>query len=211
VTSVRSRGRRCLVTVSVGLLCLGGVTGCADERGVQKADPSVDAATLGLSGPWADDFARALAAHPSPYEREILADGRVTSAELEDAHSHVERCLRDSGLTIEYFPDGGFQTGAVDGKYPDDFFERSDPVLRACEKRYDEYVTMLFQETRRNPEKRDEAEITVACLRKAGVVGKDYSERQWRKEDESGEYSFPGLDPRAQQCRLDPLGLWRQG
>jgi len=169
-----------------------------------------DGASLQSAGPWKADFREALRGGVSRYEAAILEDGRVTSAELEDAHAHVQRCLSTSGLHIAYDPDGGFALESVDGKYPDDFFERSDPVLRACEKRYDEYVTMLFQETRRNPEKRDEAEITVACLRKAGLVGKDYSERQWRKEDETGEYSFPGLDPRAQQCRFDPLGLWRQ-
>lgn len=201
---VRSR-RVCAVGSCAALVLV--LSACSSA----EQDPPVAVSTATFSGPWADDFRSALRGGVSRYEAAILEDGRVTSAELEDAHSHVERCLRDSGLTIEYFSDGGFQTGSVDGKYPDDFFERSDPVLRAYEKRYDEYVTMLFQETRRNPEKRDEAEITVACLREAGLVGKDYSERQWRKEDETGEYSFPELDPRAQQCRLDPLGLWRDG
>jgi hypothetical protein len=168
-------------------------------------------ASSDVAGPWAAEFREALRSDVSAYEAEILRDGKVTPAELSDAHQRVDRCLGAAGMSIAYDPDGGFALESRDGKYPDDFFERSDPVLRACEKRYDEYVTMLFQETRRNPEKRDEAEITVACLRKAGLVGKEYSERQWRKEDETGEYSFPELDPRAQQCRYDPLGLWRDG
>jgi hypothetical protein len=40
-------------------------------------------------------------------------------------------------------------------------------------------------------------------------VGKDYSERKWRAEYDAGVFSFDEYEARAQQCRLDPLGLWR--
>jgi hypothetical protein len=69
----------------------------------------------------------------------------------------------------------------------------------------------LFNEVRRNPEKQDDAEITVACLKEAGLVTKAYSEREWRDEDDKGVYSYDQWAPEAVQCRLDPLGLWRHG
>ena len=86
---------------------------------------------------------------------------------------------------------------------------RTNRVLEGCEARWDSSITMLFEETRRNPQKRDEAAINVACLRKAGVVPKSYSERDWRAENDKGVYSFDEYSAEATQCRLDPLGLWR--
>jgi hypothetical protein len=183
------------------------MSGCTRAE-VSQPDHEASA-SLRDAGPWEDDFREALASGVSDYEASILEDGRVTASELEDAHDHVRSCLTDSGLDINYFPDGGFELLARSGRYPDGFFERSDPVLGACEKRYDEYVTMLFEETRRNPEKQDDAKITVACLRRAGIVGKDYTERRWRSEYDEGVFSFDDSDPRARQCDLDPLGLWR--
>jgi hypothetical protein len=184
-------------------------SGCVPTTG-PRATAASAATSLTAGGPWTEEFREALRQGVSPYEAAILRDGEVTAAELEDAHHRVRQCLRESGLDIEYDPDGGFELSSRDGKYPDDFFERSDPVLRACEERYDEHVTMLFEETRRNPEKQDEAKITVACLRRSGLVGEDYTERKWRAENDAGVFSFDEYDARAQQCRLDPLGLWRE-
>ncbi|PZE86312.1 hypothetical protein [Curtobacterium sp. MCBD17_032] len=185
------------------------LTACASD-GASGPHRGSSSASLHAAGPWADEFREALDHGVSAYEAAVLDDGQVTVAELEDAHDRVSRCLADSGYGIEYDPDGGFDLTALDGRYPDDFFERSDPVLRACEERYDEYVTMLFEETRRNPEKQDEAKITVACLRRAGLVGKDYTERKWRTEGDAGVFSFDEYAPAAVQCRLDPLGVWRE-
>jgi hypothetical protein len=78
-----------------------------------------------------------------------------------------------------------------------------------CSAVYDSTITYLFNEIRRNPEKRDEAEISVACLRAAGLVGKGYTERRWRAEYDEGAFSFDEWSTDAVQCREDPLGLWR--
>jgi hypothetical protein len=185
------------------------LSGCSAVR-VAPSDPAgqrVDG--VDLVGPWADEFERALDSDVSHFESRVLSDGVVTTAELADTHARVESCLADSGLGIEYDPDGGFALTSADGRYPDGFFERSDPVLRACEARFDVYTTFLFEQTRRNPEKLDDAQITVTCLQGAGLVGADYSARQWRADSDSGELPFPEDDPRWRQCDLDPLGLWR--
>ena len=80
-----------------------------------------------------------------------------------------------------------------------------------CTGMYDSTVTQLFNEVRRNPQKLDDAEITVACLRKAGLVGADYTERQWRKDYDADTLPFGDFDQAWTACRLDPLGLWREG
>ncbi|MBT1623226.1 hypothetical protein KK101_11065 [Curtobacterium flaccumfaciens pv. oortii] len=167
-------------------------------------------AHLEMAGPWAEEFRAALDDGVSDFEFKVLADGDVTTAELEAAHERVGRCLADSGLRIDYDPDGGFGLESLDGRYPDGFFERSDPILRKCEETADEYVTYLYEETRRNPDRLDDAKITVPCLRKAGLVGPDYTEEQWRKDQDADAFPFDSMGEQAKQCALDPLGLWRQ-
>ncbi|WIE65446.1 hypothetical protein DEI99_002620 [Curtobacterium sp. MCLR17_036] len=184
---------------------------CAAPPVRPDRSPSGADASLRHAGPWADEFRSALDHGVSDSEASMLSDGKVTAAELEEAHEGVRRCLADSGLGIEYDPDGGFSLQALNGKYPDDYFERSDPVLRACEERYDEYVTYLFEQTRRNPERLDEAEITVPCLQRAGLVDRGYTEEQWRKDYDDDTLPFDWMDEKARQCELDPLGLWRDG
>jgi hypothetical protein len=164
----------------------------------------------GLQGPWAQEFTEALADKPSSFERGVLADGVVTENELAEAHHGMQRCMKDARLIIDWFTDGGFEVGGLDGGSPPYSSGRTDDILRACERRWDNSITYLFEQTRRNPDKQDEAKITVACLRTAGVVPKSYSERKWREEDDKGVYSFNEHSAEAEQCRLDPLGRWRK-
>jgi hypothetical protein len=161
-----------------------------------------------LDGPWAQEFADAIAKSTSAAEREVLADGVVTQEELEDAHSGVRRCLADSGLEIHYFPDGGFETSGPNGAVSTMPFEKSDSILQACEGRYDTWITFLYEQTRRNPEQRDEATIEVACLRRSGVVDTSYSRADWQAENDTGAFSFDATSKRAKDCALDPLALW---
>ncbi|WP_418516527.1 hypothetical protein ACNUCX_03240 [Curtobacterium flaccumfaciens pv. flaccumfaciens] len=146
----------------------------------------------------------------SAYERGVLSDGRVTTQELEDAHAKVDTCLRDSELTISYFADGGFEVGSTVGKSPSNDIGRTNKILEACESKFDQSITFLFEETRRNPGKLDDAKITVPCLRKAGLVGRDYTEEQWRKDQDADAFPFDSMGEQAKQCALDPLALWRQ-
>lgn len=191
--------------VCVAVVLALGASGCSDAGGGSASPtPSISA------GPWATDFASAFDDSESGYERGVLADGRITTQELEDAHAKIDTCLRDSELTISYFADGGFEVGSTVGKSPSNDIGRTNEILEACEAEFDQSITFLFQETRRNPGKLDEAKITVPCLRKAGLVGPDYTEEQWRKDQDADAYPFDSMGEQAKQCALDPLGLWRQ-
>jgi hypothetical protein len=182
--------------------------GCASPQSDGTSRP--DAAALGLSGPWADAFAEALDESESDVEKAILADGVVTSTELEQAHDGVRRCLADSGLAVDYFPDGGFELTDLDGDAPDMPFERSDAALRACETRFDSWVTFLFEQVRRNPERLDEGTIQVKCLSDAGLVDPSYGRDDWEADDETGAFPFDTQAEAAQSCLRDPLGLWSE-
>lgn len=182
------------------------LSGCAGGDRAATA-PSMS----GLPGPWAEDFAQALANDPSAYERAILEDGRVTVDEVADAHAQIGQCMKDGGYTITYGADGGSEIGSIAGVETRDDVERGNGVLEACQKRFDRAVTFLYEQTRRNPEKLDDATITVRCLRRAGLVPSTYSAQRWRHDHAADRFPFDEHDAAAQQCRLDPLGLWRDG
>ncbi|MBT2502747.1 hypothetical protein [Curtobacterium sp. ISL-83] len=145
----------------------------------------------------------------SPFETAILRDGVITAAELEEAQERKRVCMLDAGIRWKIFDDGTSEGEPVDGSALGST-EDVNATLQRCSRQFDRSVTYLFNEVRRNPEKQDDATITVACLRDAGVVGADYTERRWREENDSGAFAFNQWDPAATQCRLDPLGLWRR-
>jgi len=200
-----SGGTSVRVALCVAVALTLGASGCSGAGGAGSSPaPSVSA------GPWAADFVSAFDDSESAYERGVLSDGRVTTQELEDAHAKVDKCLRDSELTISYFADGGFEVGSTVGKSPSNDIGRTNKILEACESKFDQSITFLFEETRRNPGKLDDAKITVPCLRKAGLVGRDYTEEQWRKDQDADAFPFDSMGEQAKQCALDPLALWRQ-
>lgn len=205
--SGRDRGRVCRALVGAAVVSLV-AAGCSGANAGPTPTPKIDA-PLGSAGRWEPEFREALSLGVSDYEAGVLSDGRVTAAELEETHRRVDRCLADSGYSISYATDGGFEIGSLKGPPPSNDMSKTNRVLEACEKQYDESITFLYESTRRNPQKQDEAAITVRCLQKAGLVGKDYSERKWRAEYDAGVFSFPEYDTAAKQCTLDPLGLWR--
>ncbi|WIB27060.1 hypothetical protein [Curtobacterium sp. MCSS17_015] len=179
---------------------------CSASRTERGSDGPIS--LLG-AGPWADEFATAIS-DASDHELAILEDGVVTPKELADAQAKMRECMAEAGYGYRELDDGTAEIQPLDG----DEVGQSDAALatkQRCATRFDRSITYLFNEVRRNPEKQDDAEITVACLKKAGLVTKAYSEREWRDEDDKGVYSYDQWAPEAVQCRLDPLGLWRHG
>jgi len=187
----------------VAVVMIAPLTGCADSGDpVAGSSPVSDA-------PWADEFASAMSG-ASDYERSVLEDGVVTPAELVEAQSKKRSCLKDAGYRWDIEEDG---TSSLDP-----ISERAvsptrmlNGVLQECSRRFDQNVTVLFDEVRRNPQREDEARIMVACLREVGLVDRSYTERDWRRDDDRGVYPFGTSSEAFVGCRLDPLRLWRSG
>jgi hypothetical protein len=201
LTSLRTSLRLLTVIVATGTLA-----GCSsDHAGVPEPSGPSDAGR-----PWSTEFRQARD-EGSPYERKVLADGVVTAAELSDSHQRVERCMRDGGFDLLWSEENTYEVTASNGS---ELTKNVDAALEkmrlSCLDKWDHNITHLFTEMRRNPEKQDEAKITAGCLRRAGLVGRDYTDRAWRSENDTGHFSFDEYDAAAVQCRLDPLGLWRE-
>lgn len=183
--------------------CLAGCSGASE--------PQPSSSLLAVTGPWASEFQTAYANSKSDYERSVLADGEITATEYEQSRNHVRSCLADSGLTITWNARGGFALGSKSGEYPDDFFERNDPILQQCESKWAGWIPFLYEQVRRNPQKQDEAALQIACLKNAGLIDDTYTKDQWRKDNENDSLPFDARGDTATACELDPLGLWYSG
>lgn len=202
---MRRRARRTVAVLAVaGIVSTTGA--CSKPLSDRPADEP-DLSQFVDAGPWAADFASAFA-DAGAYERAVLHDGVITSAERADAHTRLAACMRDAGWRWTEHDDGSAEGEPLRSGAATDVEDMSRH-LEECSKRWDKNISLLFEQIRRNPAKRDEAKISVTCLRHAGVVGSSYSERQWRSEDDSGVFSFDEWSPAAVHCREDPLGLWR--
>lgn len=199
---IRSRLRGATI---VGAIAAVGLVGCAQADAAPRV---VDPSGFSAAGPWAGEFAES-AADASPYQRQILSDGTISAREVADAQSRMSACMRDLGYDYTTAEDGTSEASPLPGRKAEDAAAMNDSKSK-CAKDFDSDVTYLFNEVRRNPEKQDEAMITVACLRAARLVDDTYTERDWRDQNDDGNFSFSPWDPAAVQCRLDPLGLWRQ-
>lgn len=189
--------------VAVLLVISAGLAGCStlDEKAPATS-------LIPLEGPWAAQFQTAFAKSRSSYEKGVLRDGVVTPAEYEQTKNRLRSCLDDSGYSIAWDERGGFELGSKTGSYPDDFFERSDPVLQQCESEWTGSILYLFEQVRRNPDKKDEAGIQVACLASAGLVDASYSKQRWARDNEKDDFPFDTASKEAIRCSTDPLGLW---
>jgi hypothetical protein len=184
------------------------VSGCAQSTpvAVEPRSQRMDPAAFAAAGPWAAEFAEAAV---SPYQVRLLADGVITADERADARSRMSKCMRAHGYRYAELSDGAADMDPLYGQH--ETIEQAMSYRRDCSRRYDHGISMLFDAVRRNPEHQAEAAIQVACLQRSGVVGADYTERRWRSEQADDHYSFEEWSPEATRCRLDPLGLGRQG
>jgi len=189
-------------------VCFTVLSGCAQTPpdGGEPTPDRVDPAAFTAAGPWAAEFAEAALA---PYQVEILSDGVITAEERADARSRTSKCMRGHGYRYEEHRDGAADIDPLHRQ--SESIEQVASYLADCSRRFDHDISMLFDAVRRNPEHRAEAAIQVACLQRSGVVGADYTERRWRSEQADDRFSFEQWSPEATQCRLDPLGLGRQG
>jgi hypothetical protein len=200
---LNAAAHRRTILLILAVAAAGSLTGCADTGDSHlQANSNSDAA-------WADEFASAMLV-ASEYERSVLEDGVITPAELADAQSKKRSCLEEAGYRWDIEEDGTSSLDPIsDRAVPP--AQMLNGVLQECSRRFDQNVTVLFDEVRRNPQHEDEARIMVSCLRDAGLVDESYAERDWRRDDDRGVYPFSTYDEAFVDCRLDPLRLWRKG
>lgn len=152
-----------------------------------------------FSGPHAESFARAYENAQTDFQREVIAKGEITRADYEEAWSRLRECAQDAGLQAGVVDEGGLYTLTTSG-------QADQAALDECTERTTFGIDALYLATHRNPENRDELELLVECLQRAGLVGPEYTVQRLREENSSSQFSYPTDDPAALACLNDPLG-----
>lgn len=188
---------------------MGALSGCADTGdasravGGQDAPPPVASAPA-FDGPWSDWFTRVYqAGDTTPEQRDVLADGVITDAEYVGLRNRFRQCLEDLGVAVALDSDGGFSV-QTDGKLGES--QVTTDAVPGCEKKTVGSVAMLYEQVRRNPERKDESLIVVDCFKRNHIVASAYTVAQY-DEDIADQTGVNWSSGDVRRCVQDPLGV----
>ena len=155
-----------------------------------------------FTGPYAAELAERYAKSRSPFERDALADGKVTDAEEAEMIERFRTCLSSNGHTLDSFK----KTGAheITALNPNEDAEAGRKQIESCEKYAGVYtVGLIYSAVVTDPNNIDLVPKIIDCLKKHNLVGPGYSKSDY----EHGLPTFPDhkRDAQVTQCNDDPL------
>lgn len=186
------------------------LTGCTTSGAVSGSAPSTTSAASQattvpgaptFTGPYAAVLADAYAKSRSTFERDALADGKITDAEQAEMVERLRTCVSGFGHTLVSYGKAGGSTFDLN---PNQESGAANDEISTCEKSAGENtVGLVYSLVLRNPQNIDLVPKTIACLKKHQLVGPGYS----RSDYERGLPNFPDEKRNAQvlQCNDDPL------
>jgi hypothetical protein len=189
--------RRTVAAVGA-LLVACSIAGCSPAAGDRAGGvPSGSAAAppTPFSGPWADLLTSTYGI-ATPEEREALEDGEIDELEYGYFRDRIIECLDGLGIEASFAADSTLEYTNGSGVPEDD--------INACMAEGGIQVLTMKDAIDRNPENLDEAAIMVECLREAGVIGPEYTARDY---EDGVDLTTMGDDERFVDCSEDPLGL----
>jgi hypothetical protein len=188
--------RRAVATVGA-LLVACSIAGCSPAADDRADGPSGSAAAppTPFSGPWADLLTSTYGI-ATPEEREALEDGVIDELEYGYFRDRIIECLHGLGVEASFAADSTLEYTNGSGVPEDD--------INACMAEGGIQVLTMKDAIDRNPENLDEAAIMVDCLRRAGLVGLDYTARDY---EDGVDLAAMGDDEDFVACSADPLGL----
>ena len=194
------------------LLALGtALTGCTASGLASVSSPSRTSPTPGpsstvagdpsFSGPYAAELAERYAKSHSTFEREALADGKVTDAEQAEMIERLRTCLAGIGMKLVKYTKGGGQEIEILDKSQDP--DASNEALESCETSSgSNTVGLIYELTLRNPQNIDLVPKIVACFKKHHLVGPGYDYKRGLPHVPDDK-----RESQVQQCNDDPLSL----
>ncbi len=131
-------------------------------------------------GPWATELRAAYAAAPTDFVREVLADGEVTSAEVQEALHRANECLAQAGEDGGWFADPNEPTTFGTGWTPEDadpaaFFDCQCLWLGGCDDSAGMDLPNLFLGLRDNPLNVPRSDLIASCLHRHDLVADGFT------------------------------------
>lgn len=151
------------------MACLAGL--CALLTGCSTApnDPAVS--------PYAAEFEQAIAQSKSDYVRQILADGQITTAEIQDARQHMIACLEQAGMSATYETD---EYGRQNLTFAEEPSLAEEAAELACDTQWMSSIDSLYNQTTLNPKNEDWDELVAACLVRKGLVPAGFTAQDYK-------------------------------
>ncbi|PLS30842.1 hypothetical protein Uis1B_1316 [Bifidobacterium margollesii] len=165
-----------LLPVFLGLflgLAACGQTSTGDGQSADGGEPA-------FSGPYAAEFKRTYEQAPTDLARNILKDGRITQAEVQEIYDAYNTCLEPYGLQASWSMDQGETVGQYRGALSD---EKELKIMDDCHtKTYAGIVSSLYATMNRNPDNIDQetlARKTYQCYAKYDLLPSTISEDEY--------------------------------
>ncbi|MDR2973296.1 MAG: hypothetical protein LBV00_01085 [Propionibacteriaceae bacterium] len=201
------------------------LVGLASALAGCSAGPAVD---LDAAGPYAAQFKQEYDLAQSDYVRQMLADGKVDTAELHDAQQHMVSCMADAGYTMEFKADAyGQEHESILMSHGSTPFSEEEETMAwdasgVCRNQWMGLADTLYYQVQTNPNNEDWDTLVAACLVRYGLApdgftGKDYEEFrtsvfEGSANDPNQDGPAPPLpggksysDPAVARCEVVPL------
>lgn len=172
--------------VSIAALAL--LAGCGDGASLSEHDETLE-------------LAREMA--HSEFQREILADGVVTRAELDEATTRLGECLAAFGIDMEVVEEYGVRTGLV-LTFPgrDTMDAEVDDCFNTYMGMLDTYYTVTHVT---NPNDENPDQLMVDCFIRHGLVQDSFTVADLHEWEEAGDAREPSYDDEVVLlCSINP-------
>ena len=169
------------------------LTGCTASAEPSTAGSSA-ASPLSIHGPWAEAITSTYAQTADPRVKAALSDGIISGQEVAFFKAQILGCLEQLHVRGSWGDDGSLQyTGSK---------SVSQDSINDCNRQNGLDLITLHQAMNRNPKNLDENEILVSCLKRANVVGPEYTTNMLK----AGVSVESFIDsPEFEKCNNDPL------
>lgn len=159
-----------------------------------------------FTGPYAAMLTDVYAESHSTFEREALADGKITDAEHAEMIERLRTCLAGSGHRLVSFDKTGRQE--IEDVNPNKDPDVGHKEITSCQASSGENtVGLIYSAMLTNPQNIDLVPKVIACLKKHHLVGPSYSKNDYQHE--LPHFSDHKKDAQVTQCNDDPLNLTR--
>lgn len=166
----RAPGRAARTTPAIAVLSLALVGACSDGPGSDEVSP------------YSAEFENAFANATSDFERGVLEDGEITSAEYEEAMDNYLACMHDLGVDVTLQASGEMY------QYETSTVEEFDLHDADCRRGTVAWIEPLYDGTINNPGnvEVDRAAFAAECLVEAGLAPEGYSAEELGADLSSG-------------------------
>ncbi|MGI5490846.1 hypothetical protein [Microtetraspora malaysiensis] len=152
--------------------------------------------------PYAEDFERAQKQAVSDFEKQVLADHKITRTEYDEAVRQYVSCMKAHGLGFEAVDSGyGYYTYVETPTSPN-----HDAAHMVCRRGTTFLIEPIYTGIVTNPNNIDVDDLRAVCFVRKGLAPKGYSGESSKSDRRRGYEGAPfdREDPRFQQCLANP-------